>query len=143
MVEVDIVVSLLLQENASAPVTIEFSGETREVTASKASITETFTGTLAAGGLNSHNFIVATTSQVAITLSAAGPPAPYRTLVCYKESQRGQRMDPADPPMWTGTWRDPRLSPPADGGIPENALTGTRFFVERNPATASGRIIAG
>ena len=27
--------------------------------------------------------------------------------------------------MWTGTWRDPRFSPPSEGGRPENALTGT------------------
>ena len=31
---------------------------------------------------------------------------------------------------WTGTWRDPRFSPPADGGKPENALTGTIFEVD-------------
>ncbi|MEO8681843.1 MAG: DUF4082 domain-containing protein, partial [Vicinamibacterales bacterium] len=30
-------------------------------------------------------------------------------------------------PIWTGTWRDPRFSPPADGGRPENGLTGTLF----------------
>ena len=30
---------------------------------------------------------------------------------------------------WTGTWRDPRFSPPSDGGRPENALTGTLFMV--------------
>ena len=30
---------------------------------------------------------------------------------------------------WTGTWRDPRFSPPADGGRPENALTGQSFIV--------------
>ena len=34
-------------------------------------------------------------------------------------------------PEWTGTWRDPRFSPPADGGRPENALTGTIFTVNR------------
>jgi hypothetical protein len=38
-------------------------------------------------------------------------------------------LDPADPPTWTGTWRDARFSPPADGGRPENALTGTIFMV--------------
>ena len=39
-----------------------------------------------------------------------------------------QRQDrPAGPPMWTGTWRDPRFSPPGDGGRPENALTGQIF----------------
>jgi hypothetical protein len=54
---------------------------------------------------------------------------PYRTLVCYKETHANQVIDPADPPTWTGTWRDPRFSPPADGGRPENALTGTIFFV--------------
>ena len=40
-----------------------------------------------------------------------------------------QRQDRSDPPTWTGTWRDPRFSPPADGGRPENALTGTIFMV--------------
>ena len=37
--------------------------------------------------------------------------------------------DPQDPPTWTGTWRDPRFSPPADGGQPGNALTGQFFAV--------------
>ncbi len=32
---------------------------------------------------------------------------------------------------WTGTWRDPRFSPPADGGRPENALTGTHLHGQR------------
>ena len=32
------------------------------------------------------------------------------------------------PNVWTGTWRDARFSPPADGGRPENALTGTIFM---------------
>src|SRR5262249_50279930 len=31
--------------------------------------------------------------------------------------------------VWTGTWADPRFSPPADGGRPQNALTGTLFTV--------------
>jgi hypothetical protein len=53
----------------------------------------------------------------------------YRTMACYKETYTGTKLDPADPPTWTGTWRDPRLSPPADGGRPENALTGTLFMV--------------
>jgi N,N-dimethylformamidase beta subunit-like, C-terminal/Bacterial Ig domain len=34
-----------------------------------------------------------------------------------------------DPPTWTGSWRDPRFSPPAHGGRPENALTGQVFTV--------------
>ena len=53
----------------------------------------------------------------------------YRTMACYKETYTGTKLDPAEPPTWTGTWRDPRLSPPADGGRPENALTGTLFMV--------------
>ena len=38
--------------------------------------------------------------------------------------------------MWTGTWRDPRFSPPNDGRRPENALKGTIFTVNgiRNDA---------
>ena len=54
---------------------------------------------------------------------------PYRTLVCYKETADNTPTDPADPPTWTGTWRDPRFSPPGDGGRPENALSGTIFTV--------------
>lgn len=59
-----------------------------------------------------------------------------RTLVCYKETLGPNSspvataaVDPQDPPTWTGTWRDPTKSPPADGGKPENALTGTLFRV--------------
>ncbi|HET7488416.1 MAG TPA: N,N-dimethylformamidase beta subunit family domain-containing protein, partial [Acidimicrobiales bacterium] len=55
--------------------------------------------------------------------------ATYRTLVSYKETHANAVIDPLDPPTWTGTWRDPRFSPPADGGRPENALTGTIFTV--------------
>ena len=54
-----------------------------------------------------------------------------RTLVCYKETLDNRVLDPQDPPTWTGTWRDPRFSPPADGGRPENALGGTIFTVNR------------
>jgi hypothetical protein len=66
--------------------------------------------------------------------STDGSNTPYRTLVCYKETYFGTgqatyQKDPSDPPTWTGTWRDPRFSPPADGGRPENALTGTIFLV--------------
>ena len=58
----------------------------------------------------------------------------YRTLVCYKETLANAKIDPTA--AWTGTWRDPRFSPPADGGRPENALTGTIFMVNgvRNDA---------
>jgi hypothetical protein len=48
----------------------------------------------------------------------------YRTLVCYKETAAGHPIDPLDPPLWTGMWRDGRFSPPADGGRPENVVTG-------------------
>jgi hypothetical protein len=58
-----------------------------------------------------------------------GSGTPYRTLVSYKETHANAVIDPADPPTWTGTWRDPRFSPPADGGRPENAMTGTIFMV--------------
>jgi hypothetical protein len=52
-----------------------------------------------------------------------------RTLVTYKETHYDAPTDPQDPPTWTGTWMDPRFSPPADGGKPENALTGQLFTV--------------
>ncbi|PYR93364.1 MAG: hypothetical protein DMF84_10265 [Acidobacteria bacterium] len=61
--------------------------------------------------------------------SIDGSNTSYRTMVCYKETHAGRVLDPADPPTWTGTWRDTRFSPPADGGRPENALTGTIFMV--------------
>ncbi len=54
---------------------------------------------------------------------------PYRTLITYKESLDSAQTDPADPPTWTGAWRDPRFSPPGDGGQPENALTGQLWTV--------------
>jgi hypothetical protein len=62
--------------------------------------------------------------------------AAYRTLVCYKETHDNDTTDPADPPVWTGTWRDARFSPPADGGRPENGLTGTIFMVNGGPNRA-------
>jgi hypothetical protein len=61
--------------------------------------------------------------------SIDGTNTPYRTLVCYKETYANAVIDPGDPPTWTGTWRDSRFSPPADGGRPENALDGTIFMV--------------
>ncbi len=57
---------------------------------------------------------------------AAG--TPHRTLVTYKETSADAKIDPSA--EWTGTWRDPRFSPPSDGGRPENALTGTIFMVD-------------
>ena len=53
----------------------------------------------------------------------------YRTLITYKESLDSAQTDPDDPPDWTGNWRDPRFSPPAGGGQPENALTGQLWMV--------------
>lgn len=49
-----------------------------------------------------------------------------RTLVCYKETWDNAKTDPT--PEWTGTWRDPRFSPPSNGGRPENSLTGTQYM---------------
>ena len=57
------------------------------------------------------------------------PATPYRTLVSYKESKNNAKIDPS--PIWTGTWRDNRFSPPSDGGRPENALTGTGYMNDR------------
>jgi len=53
----------------------------------------------------------------------------YRTLVCYKEGTNGSyacggKCDPLTN-VWTGEWRDGfSYSPPADGGRPQNALSG-------------------
>ncbi len=58
--------------------------------------------------------------------SVDGTNTPYRTLVCYKETWAQAKIDPSS--EWTGTWRDPRFTPPADGGKPENALTGTAYM---------------
>jgi WD40 repeat protein len=58
----------------------------------------------------------------------------HRTLVCYKETHAGAKIDPL-PNVWTGTWRDPRFSPPADGGRPENALMGPIFTVNDGATT--------
>jgi hypothetical protein len=58
--------------------------------------------------------------------SVDGANTPYRTLVCYKETWAGAKIDPS--PEWTGTWRDPRFTPPSNGGRPENGLTGTLYM---------------
>src|SRR5581483_11058556 len=83
--------------------------------------------------------------------SIDGSNTPYRTLVCYKETLSPSSfpaataaVDPLDPPTWTGTWRDNVKSPPADGGRPENGLTGTLFLVNGpsndNPGTLSIKV---
>ncbi len=66
--------------------------------------------------------------------SIDGSATPFRTLVTYKETKLEAQIDPQDPPTWTGTWRDPTWSPPADGGRPENAMTGTIFMVNSGSA---------
>src|SRR5215472_12463259 len=85
--------------------------------------------------------------------SIDGSNTPYRTMVVYKETLGPNSqpvataaVDPNDPPTWTGTWRDPAKSPPADGGRPENSLTGTIFMVNGpatdNPGTLSIQVPA-
>ena len=61
--------------------------------------------------------------------SLSADATPYRTLISYKETWANSSIDPSD--QWTGTFRDPRFSPPAiGGGSPENSLTGTIFQVD-------------
>jgi hypothetical protein len=59
--------------------------------------------------------------------SIDGTRTPYRTLVSYKETHAGVKIDPA--PTSTGTWRDPRFGEADGGGRPENELVGTLFVV--------------
>jgi hypothetical protein len=71
--------------------------------------------------------------------SIDGTNTPNRTLVCYKETLASAKIDP-DATVWTGTWRDPRFSPPADGGNPENALAGTLFMVNGTGTDNNGSL---
>jgi hypothetical protein len=71
--------------------------------------------------------------------SIDGNNAAYRTLVCYKETHDNAKIDPSS--EWTGTWRDPRLSPPYDGGRPENALSGTIYTVNKGAGGTNGNPI--
>jgi methionine-rich copper-binding protein CopC len=68
--------------------------------------------------------------------SIDGSNTPYRTLVDYKETHANAQIDPLDisQGIWTGTFMDPRFSPPADGGRPQNQLTGQLFTVNRGPS---------
>ena len=68
--------------------------------------------------------------------SIDGANTPFRTLVSYKETHANAKIDPIGAAVWTGTWRDPRFSPPADGGRPENAVMGTLFRIN-GPVTAT------
>ena len=69
--------------------------------------------------------------------SVDGTNTPNRTLVSYKDTHYDGQVDPV---AWTGTWADPRFSPPADGGKPQNALTGQLFAV--NSGTTDIRVPA-
>ena len=69
--------------------------------------------------------------------SIDGSNTPYRTLTTYKETHFNAPTDPQDPPTWTGSWGDPRFSPPADGGIPSNTLTGQEFVVNQGTSDIS------
>lgn len=70
--------------------------------------------------------------------SADSSKTPYRTLVSYKETwgnaaNRGGGKIDTSSPEWTGTWRDPRFADASQGGhSPENALTGTMYFVNHD-----------
>ena len=58
-----------------------------------------------------------------------------RTLVCYKETLDNAKIDPN--PEWTGTWRDPRFSPPAHGGArPRTPSPVSCSAASSRPATA-------
>ena len=58
--------------------------------------------------------------------------AANRTLVSYKDTHFQQQQDPVS---WTGTWRDGRFAPSADGVVPENALIGQLFVVNSGTST--------
>ncbi|HEY5809566.1 MAG TPA: N,N-dimethylformamidase beta subunit family domain-containing protein [Povalibacter sp.] len=68
--------------------------------------------------------------------SIDGSGTSYRTLVSYKETHANAKIDPDA--RWTGTWRDPRFTPPADGNRPENALSGQIFMVNCCDASSPG-----
>ena len=72
--------------------------------------------------------------------SIDGSETAYRTMVIYNESYDNAQIDPLDTAptwTWTGTWRDTRFSPPSDGGLPENALSGT-LYVANNAGNDVG-----
>ena len=59
--------------------------------------------------------------------STAPSPPTARSSATRRRTSPPAKIDPSA--AWTGTWRDPRFSPPSDGGRPENALSGTIFTV--------------
>jgi hypothetical protein len=62
--------------------------------------------------------------------SMDGTKTPHRTLVSYRETLSGGKLDPLRN-QWTGTWRDSRVFNP-EGAKPENAVTGTIATVGGN-----------
>jgi hypothetical protein len=73
--------------------------------------------------------------------SIDGSGTTYRTLVAYKDTLAGVKLDPT-PGVATGTWRDLRFgtaaTPPLDGGRPENGVTGNFWTVNSGtPAPAA------
>ena len=63
----------------------------------------------------------------------------HRTLVSYKETHDNAHDRSRSDPQWTGTLARPAaFSPPADGGRPENALTGTLFTVNSGDRAIDG-----
>jgi hypothetical protein len=67
--------------------------------------------------------------------SVDGSNTPYRTLVGYKDTLGGVKLDPM-PNVTTGTWRDLRFAAPAaDGGRPENGLVGQIWTVNSGTST--------
>ncbi|MFP5388842.1 MAG: N,N-dimethylformamidase beta subunit family domain-containing protein, partial [Thermoleophilia bacterium] len=66
--------------------------------------------------------------------SSDGSNTPYRTLITYKDTHFPAPVDPLAPGVTTGTWRDPRFSPPGDAGRPEYSVTGQYFMVNSGTA---------
>jgi len=66
--------------------------------------------------------------------SVDGTNTANRTLTCWKETWDNAKSDTSTSD-WTGTYRDPRFSPPADGGKPENSLTGVMFMSNSDDLT--------
>ena len=78
--------------------------------------------------------------QTRYEASVDGRNTAYRTLVSYKETWSGAKIDPSS--TWTGTWRDPRFAPVSSGaGRPENNLTGTMYMSNNSdlPVTVSSQ----
>ena len=71
--------------------------------------------------------------------SIDGTATPYRTLVAYKDTLAGTKLDPLAN-VSTGTWRDTRFAPPvADGGRPENGVSGNIWTVNSGTAAITVR----